>query len=313
MGERHARVYAQLPACTLVGVYDPDLARAAAVAEQYGGSVFSSMDGLLQHVDAISIVAPTVTHAAIATRALDGGLHMLIEKPMTASLAEAIALTQRVSAAPGSVVMVGHIERFNPVIRELRRHLLGAKVRRVRVRRVAPFDNRCLDTDVVYDLMIHDIDLVQHLFGSQLASLDARGSSIVTTSIDQAIVDITLHGGPKVTMIASRAAEKRVREIEVVLDGAYVIADLLERTISVTSSADHSGRCVTESRPVPSVEPLRAELQHFLSCIAGREQPAVDAQAGLRALEWAAEIESLISRHGAVTTAVDVQTGVAAS
>ncbi|MGH9174853.1 MAG: Gfo/Idh/MocA family oxidoreductase, partial [Vicinamibacterales bacterium] len=160
MGERHARIYSDLEGCELVGVYDPDLERATAVAQRHGGTAFQLLEHLFAEVDAVSIVSPTSTHAAVAHRALDFGRHILIEKPMTATVGEARLLAERVRRSE-QIVVVGHIERFNPVVQKLRSVIANDRPRRVRLRRIAPFDNRCLDSDVISDLMIHDIDLVQ--------------------------------------------------------------------------------------------------------------------------------------------------------
>jgi predicted dehydrogenase len=299
MGERHARVYSRIPGCSLVGVYDPDMVRAAAVVEQHGGQAYRSLESLIGDVDAVSVVSPTMTHAAVATCGLDNGLHVLIEKPMTASVVEGETLAARARSA-GSVVMVGHIERFNPVIIELQRMLQRQRVRRVRVRRIGPFPERSLDTDVISDVMIHDIDLIQHLFGTSICTIAARGDIVVTDRIDRAVADIELDGGPFVTLVASRVADRRVREIEVVLESATITADLLTSTITITSSRDGSGRCTTTSQPVPPAEPLLAELRHFLNCIRKHEQPAVDATAGLRAIVWAEHIRAAITEATAV-------------
>jgi predicted dehydrogenase len=302
MGERHARTYSKLNGCLLAGVYDPDLARAAVVTEQYGGTIFRSMEGLVQAVDAVSIVSPTVTHAATAIYALERGLHVLIEKPMTASVDEGRALAQR-ARTTHSVALVGHIERFNPVIHELSRLIRGKRVRRARMQRMSPFPQRSLDTDVISDVMIHDIDLVQYLFGTRIRSIVARGDAVLTDRIDRAVADLELDGGPTVTLVASRVADLRTREVEVVLDSATITADLLGGSITVTSAADVSGKCVTETRAARRVEPLQLELRHFLNCIREREKPLIDADAGLRAVEWAEQIVVAISEATSLSTA----------
>jgi predicted dehydrogenase len=307
MGAHHTRLYSELPGCELVGIYDPDIGRATDVTERFGGTVFRQMTELLEAVDAVSIVSPTTTHAAVAHRALDFGLHLLVEKPMTATVAEASCLVERANNGD-RVLLVGHVERFNPTVLELQRIIAGKRVRRVALRRIAPFNNRCLDTDVVSDLMIHDIDLVRSLFGSHIRSIAAQGEAVCTEHTDQALVELSLTDGPQVSLIASRVGELHTREIDVTMEGSCVLADLLHRTITTTSATPEEGRSLTGQYSVPPAEPLRLELQHFLDCIANRETPRIDADAGLRAIEWVERIEGLI-RHRNATQLAEVQVG----
>lgn len=296
MGAHHARIYSELPGCELVGLFDPDMNRATELVKRSGGTAYRQLNDLLAEVDAISIVSPTSTHAAVAHRALEFNLHMLVEKPMTASVNEARQLAHQARNSQ-RVVLVGHVERFNPAVRELRQIIAGHRVRRVTLRRVAPFNNRCLDTDVISDLMIHDIDLVQSLFGTEIDHMEARGTAVRTEHIDQAVVELSLRGGPIVSLIASRVGDIHEREINVVLEGACILADLLHRTLSVTSAPAPDGRSVTEQHNVPPAEPLRLELQHFLNCIRGIETPLITHDDGLRAIEWVDRIGSLINQR----------------
>lgn len=308
MGERHARVYSQLPRATLIGVYDPDGARAALVCEQHGGRPFASLDELCAAVDALSIVSPTTTHADVALHALDRGLHLLIEKPLCATVAESQHLIERAAHRPDSVILVGHIERFNPVVAELRRALRGRHIHAATLRRMAPADSRCLDTDVVHDLMIHDIDLALDLFGDAVNTVDSVGSTVHSGGIDQAVAQLGMDDGAMVTMIASRAAERKVRAIEVRTDDAWIAADLLARTIAITplSILDEHGvawplseeaNARAQHISAPAAEPLRLELDHFLKCARGREKPVVDIIGGFRALVYAEAISQLIERR----------------
>jgi predicted dehydrogenase len=292
MGTRHARIYSELPDCRLTGIFDPDLDGAARVVDQFGGDVYHNLDDLLEAVDAVSIVSPTTTHAAVAHRVMDAGRHLLVEKPMTATLSEARYLTERARLSD-LILLVGHVERFNPVVAELRRVLAGQPIHHATLRRIAPFNDRCLDTNVISDLMIHDIDLVRSLFGTEIETISADGEAVRTAQIDQAHVELTLDTGLHVSLIASRVGEVPTRDIAVDIDGAIVVADLLQRTISITSDE----RSMVKQFTVPAAEPLRLELQHFLNCIRGHATPLIDAAAGCSALEWADRIDSLIQQR----------------
>jgi predicted dehydrogenase len=310
MGERHARIYSQLPDAEFVGVFDANTHRAAAVVEQYGGHAFTDLDAFFTSIDAVSIAAPTHAHADLAIAALDRGRHVLIEKPICGSVDDARELIERAAESPEIVVMVGHIERFNPAVGELRRHLSGRRALSATMRRMSQWDVRCLDTDVVHDLMIHDIDLLIDLFGDRVQLVDAVGSSIRSDAIDHAIAQFTLERGPTITLIASRVAERKARSIEVRTADAWICADLIGQTLSksylsvldangIAWPLEHETYGGSEFFPVPQAEPLRLELQHFLNCVRGTERPVVDAVGGFRALAYAASITEIIERKNA--------------
>lgn len=303
MGARHAQIYAQLPEAQLMGVFDLDRARAASVTEQFGGQPFATMGELFSAVDAVSIVSPTSTHEDIALLALDHGVHVLVEKPMTATYAGARRLAERVPQAD-KIVQVGHVERFNPVVQELRRQITGRRVITATMRRLSPFDRRSLDSTVIQDLMIHDIDLMLDFFGDRLECLYATGGMRRTRKIDYASAHFTATSGPQITLIASRIAASRHREIEVVTEDAHIVADLLGHTITIaryapshlhsdgtTESRRHTS---TEELVVPVGESLRSELLHFLTCIREQHQPLVDATTGMQIVACAATIEALV-------------------
>lgn len=308
MGERHVRTYSSQPGWLMAGVFDPDVNRAGSVAQSHGTKIFSTMAALCDEVDALTIASPTSTHAAIAREALSNGKHVLIEKPLAGDIADARMLTDLADSSVGQVVMVGHVERFNPVVDELRRVIGKRPVRSATFRRMSPFDGRCLDTDVVHDLMIHDIDLSISMFGHDVQGFEACGFAIHSTAIDEASARVRIAGTTDVTMIASRVADERVRDITVVLDGDLVTADLLNHTVITTRSRDMS---IVEERYVPRQHTLPSELQHFLRCIREHERPLVDARAGLRAMEWAAAILAKIAGNAPVVRSVSSLTAVA--
>lgn len=310
MGERHARVFSQLPATDLIGIFDPDQSRAAAVAEQYGGRAFADLATFLDSLDAVSIAAPTRFHADLALSALDRGLHVLIEKPICGTVADARRVIERATEAPEQVVMVGHIERFNPAVGELRRQMVGRKAISATLRRMSQWDDRCLDTDVVHDLMIHDIDLLVDLFGDRVQLADAVGSSMRSGNIDHAIAQFTLEGGPTITLIASRVAERKARSIEIRTADAWICTDLINQTLSksylsvldangIAWPLEHETYGGSEFFPVPRAEPLRSELQHFIDCVRTGRRPLVDAVGGFRALAYASAISDIVNEKNA--------------
>lgn len=293
MGERHARVFASLSDAHLVGIFDPDRARAAEVATRHGGTVFACLDDLLRQVDAVSIASLTSTHADVALQALDANVHLLIEKPLAASLADAKRIVDMARSRPHLTVMVGHIERFNPATATLCAALHGQTIQSITSRRTSPSDTRSLDTDVIHDLMIHDIDLVLDLMGDDVASVDAEGSIIYSGFIDSAVAQFEMDSGLRATMIASRAARRKAREIVVTTDRGKFIADLLGKSVTFHP---HRSQLSVERYPVPDEEPLAIELRHFVVSVAAGDTPLVDAVAGHRAMIYAASISSLIKR-----------------
>ncbi|HVQ30011.1 MAG TPA: Gfo/Idh/MocA family oxidoreductase, partial [Vicinamibacteria bacterium] len=200
LGQHHARVYAALEGVRLAGVYDVDAARAGEVAERHGSRAYAHLRELLPEVDAVSVAVPTVDHLRVARAALDAGKDVLVEKPMATTLAEAdemIALAE----ARGAVLQVGHIERFNPAVEVLRR---VPKPRFVEVHRLGSFSPRSLDIDVVLDLMIHDLDLVLSLDGTEAVQVDAVGVPVLTPRVDIANARLRFASGLIANLTASR-------------------------------------------------------------------------------------------------------------
>ncbi len=298
MGERHARVFSEIPNSRLVGVFDLDANRAVEVARRYGGVAFHVVEDLFRSVDAVSIASPTSSHADLCLHALSYERHLLIEKPMAGSLAESHQIVSHAKSHPASLVMVGHIERFNPTVIELRRLLKDRTINSMTMRRMSPFDNRALDTDVIHDLMIHDIDLLLDLLGDDIEAIDAVGTPVVSTLVDQAMVQMTMASGAHVDLIASRVANRKVRMIEVHTDEGRIIADLLGKSIEIRS-ASGTARGIAGSASyidMPSTEPLRLEMTHFIDCILSNEAVSPNVFDGHRSMIYANCIQSLITR-----------------
>jgi predicted dehydrogenase len=277
----------------LAGVYDVDTARAGEVAARHGSRAYAHLRELLPEVDAVSVAVPTVDHLRVARAALDAGKDVLVEKPMATTLAEAdemIALAEARSA----VLQVGHIERFNPAVEVLRR---VPKPRFVEVHRLGSFSPRSLDIDVVLDLMIHDLDLVLSLDGTEAVQVDAVGVPVLTSRVDIANARLRFASGLIANLTASRVSQDRVRKFRIFAPRTYVSADLATREAQVY----HLGEPREDGRPeiqleqsqaadVPESEPLRRQLESFVQAVRQRTAPVVSGRDGRRALALALEI-----------------------
>jgi predicted dehydrogenase len=287
LGRHHARVWAGLPGARLVGIHDSDAARAAEVAERHGCRPFADVDSLLAEVDAVSVAVPTVDHHAMSRRALELGKDVLVEKPMTATLAEADDLVA-LADARGAVLQVGHIERFNPATEVLLSAGRGARF--VEVHRLGSFSARSLDVDVVLDLMIHDLDIVLALDGSEPIAIEAVGVPVLTQRVDIANARLRFASGLIANLTASRVSVEKVRKFRVFAPRTYVSVDFTAREAQVYRlEQDEAGRprIASEKQGAPEEEPLRRQVQAFAQAVRDRSRPAVPGSDGRRALALA--------------------------
>lgn len=308
MGRNHCRVFSALRHAKLAGVVDVNFETAQQVARQYETVAFDSIDALLAHVDAVSIATPTASHFPLAVQCLQQGLHLFIEKPMAATLAEAEALTQ-LAATHQRVVQVGHIERFNPTFSELKHVIEGMTIAAVNFRRLSPYAGSNTDVDVIFDLMIHDLDLIMDLIPCPPSAIHAVGLQAFSHDIDHATVQFIYPAGPLLTLEVSRLTEHKVRSIEVTALEAYVEGDLLNKTIALHRRmtgeylpqnhhrVKYRQESVIERIHVPMVEPLLLELEHFVTCIMETRAPLVTAADGLQAIRLATQIRDIIRPH----------------
>lgn len=304
MGECHARVYSELRDTRLIGVYDVDTGRAIEIVRKYGGNVFSSLHDLYRSVDAVTIASPTTEHAPAALQAINHGLHILIENPLAATLEDAQAIVDCANRHRNQIVMVGHIERFNPTVAALKVQLTDLPIVSITMRRMRLFGDRALDTDVVHELMTHDIDLALNLLGDAVETIDAIGSPVRTSLVDQAMAQLTMRDGAEVHLIASRVANRTVRSIEVRTPVSRIVADLFHMTLDVREESgcrDAGGHRVHQVN-VPSADPLQVELQHFVDCICERAELSSGVAAGYQALAYANSINALIGRTASVVS-----------
>jgi predicted dehydrogenase len=287
LGRHHARVWAALPGARLVGVHDTDAGRAEGAAAEHGARAFGDVDSLLAEVDAVSVAVPTADHHAVARRALDQGRDVLLEKPMTATLAEADDLIA-LAASRGAVLQVGHIERFNPATGALLSCGRGARF--VEVHRLGSFSPRSLDVDVVLDLMIHDLDIVLELDGSAPVQIEAVGVPVLTPRVDIANARLRFASGLIANLTASRVSVEKVRKFRVFAPRTYVSADFTARLAQVYRlEADEGGRprIGSQTQGAPDQEPLRLQLAAFARAVRDRSRPEVPGEEGRRALALA--------------------------
>jgi len=290
LGRHHARVWDDTPGARLVGVHDSDGGRAAEVAARHGCRVFPDAASLLEAVDAVSVAVPTVDHHAVSRLALERGLDVLVEKPITATLAEADDLVA-LAAAGGRVLQAGHIERFNPATAVLLEAGKGARF--VEVHRLGSFSARSLDVDVVLDLMIHDLDIVLALDGSEPVQIEAVGVPVLTPRVDIANARLRFASGLIANLTASRVSVEKVRKFRVFAPRTYVSVDFTAREAQVYRlEPDEAGRprIANERRAAPEREPLRGQIEAFLTAVRDRSTPVVSGQDGRRALALASAI-----------------------
>ena len=297
LGQHHARVYESLPEARLVGVYDVDHARAAEVAARHSCRAFAHLRDLLAAADAVSVAVPTVDHHRVARAVLDEGRHALVEKPMTSTLAEADDLI-RAAAARGVVLQVGHIERFNPAVDVLRATV--SRPRFIEVHRLGEFSPRSLDIDVVLDLMIHDLDILLSLDGSEVSRVDAVGVPVLTPKVDIANARVRFASGLIANLTASRVSAEKVRKFRVFSPRTYISVDFTAREARVYRLLESpAGPGIDVQRTAaPDEEPLRRQLAGFVRAVREGSSPPVSGADGRRALALALAILAAMSDQG---------------
>ncbi|MCG3127922.1 MAG: Myo-inositol 2-dehydrogenase [Phycisphaerae bacterium] len=317
MGAHHVRVYGQLPGVRLAAVIDTNVERARALAEPLGAAFAAHWSPELATIAAASVAVPTIHHLAIARPLIERGIACLIEKPLAPSPAEAdeiAALARRHEA----IVQVGHTERFNPVVRAVER--LNIRPRFIETHRISPFRFRSADIGVVFDLMIHDIDIVLHLLREQVSHADAVGVNVLGPHEDIANARVRFAGGAVANLTASRLALKTERKLRAFSETAYVSLDYQKKmgiAITLEQNADilrlarernledlsqlatlDFGKLVhVEPLAIDDRDPLRAELEAFVECVRTRHRPPVSADDGAAAVRLAAMIVGSLAQH----------------
>jgi predicted dehydrogenase len=314
MGRNHARIYAELDGCELVGVVDKDLDRARQVAGQHGGQAVSRFADLASSVDAASVAVPTVYHAEVAIPLLERGIAVLVEKPLAP---DAVSARQLVEAARkhGCLLQVGHSERFNPVVQAMLRMQVAPRF--IETHRISPFTFRSADIGVVFDMMIHDIDIVLHLVRQRECTIDAVGVAVLGPYEDVANARIRFADQAVANLTASRLALKTERKIRVFCPSAYLSMDYQKKSgvaikladnldlirmakernfedLSQMQALDFGSMLKVEPLAVDDVEPLRAEIGSFLESVRTGHGGGVSAEEGYAAVELAERITTAV-------------------
>ncbi len=317
MGRHHARLYQEMPQSQLVAVVDLNKDRAAEIAGKHGATALTSIDELPKDVRAVTVAVPTIHHRTIAEKLLRRGMAVLVEKPIADTVADAEAM-MNCAKETGSILTVGHTERFNPVVRAIQR--LDIRPKYIESQRISPFRFRSADIGVVSDMMIHDIDIILHLVRSKPVQVDAVGVNVLAKHEDVANARVVFENGAVANLVASRLALKTDRRLRVFSETAYLSLDYQRKNgIVVTRDANLDvlslakdkkledlaqmadldfGQLVNvEPLIVDDVEPLRAELEAFLDSVATGKPPAVSAEDGVDAVRLAGQIVSAITSH----------------
>jgi predicted dehydrogenase len=297
-GRHHARAFRDLPGAKLAGVFDTRSDRAEALAAELGCRAFPTLDDALGAVKAVSVVIPTTVHAKVVHRCFDAGVDVLVEKPISRTVAEARELVER-SEREARIFQIGHLERFNPGVVAAKKVTHGPMF--FEVHRLGVFSSRSLDVDVVFDLMIHDLDLLLWMVESPVSDVRAVGLPVLSDKVDIANARVEFENGAVANLTASRASTERIRKFRYFQPSEYISIDFARRDALVIS--------VDRSKPAPEIgfrkletqpaDPLRAELAAFLESVQTRRAPPVGGREGMAALALAEMVMNCIEVHAA--------------
>jgi predicted dehydrogenase len=299
LGRFHALIYSRLPGVELVGVADTRAEIAQQVATEAGCAAYVDGKDLLGQVDADSVVVPTTAHLAVARPFLEHGVHVLLEKPIATTAAEGRAIVQ-LARRSGAVLQVGHLERYNGGVMALAARI--AEPRFIEAHRMSGFVARATDVDVISDLMIHDIDIILSLVRSDIVSIAAVGTPVLTGHIDIANARLEFANGAVANVIASRVSRDKSRRIRIFQERCYLSLDFIEQHLDVVYPHDRPGEewpeIVSERVTIEPVKPLDAEIADFITCVRERREPLVSGEVGVEALEVALAVkERILSRR----------------
>jgi len=297
-GQSHGRHLKEVEGAELVGLYDARAERCRQVATELGVRAFRGLQEALDSVRAVSVVIPTTDHAAVALEAFDRGVDVLLEKPITRTVEEADDLIQR-AQAQGRILQVGHVERFNPGVvaaKAVTRNPLFFEIHRLGV-----FSARSLDVDVVFDLMIHDLDLILWMVDAPVSDVRAVGLPVLSDKVDIANARVEFENGTVANLTASRASTEKVRKFRYFQPHEYISIDFSRRdalmiNVDRSDSNPQMGFRKLETKPA---EPLRAELEAFVDCVRTRRAPLVGGREGRDALVLAERVMTCIEQHAA--------------
>jgi predicted dehydrogenase len=303
LGKLHVKMFKQISECEVTGIYDSNNQTASDVAMEFNTKAFDSLDNLLDEIQAASIAVSTTAHHEIAKRCMEKGVHIFVEKPITASITEAEELVQ-ISSDKKLNLQVGHIERFNPAIISLEKYILEPLF--IQTDRLAQFNPRGTDVAVVLDLMIHDIDIILSLIKSEVKNIDANGVAVVSNNLDIANARIEFENGAVANVTASRISQKKMRKMRIFQKDAYISLDFITgvsevyRLLPIDQNPDPTTmsfgeigigemkkRLIYEQPEIKDVNALKYELELFVKSIIYKSHPVVSGMDGLRALKVA--------------------------
>lgn len=298
-GRFHAKHYAQNKNAELVAVVDTNAEVANAVAGEYGCAALYDHRALIGRIDAASIVVPTSQHFAIASELQEAGIDTLVEKPLADTIASAEALMHTAERSD-LILQVGHIERFSSCFRAL-----AGKVHNplyFESNRISPWKERNLDADVIFDLMIHDIDIIVGLAGSNVVDVSAVGTRLFSDKVDLANARLIFASGCVANITASRVSHKVERSLRVFQPGSYLVCDFVSHRIFTYTTKGEPGKkgldaIASKVIEVPREDSLANEIEEFLSCVRNRTRPTVDGRAGVEAVRIAEQVNDSIQRH----------------
>lgn len=295
LGNFHVQKYLALDGVELTAIVETDPQRRAEIEHKYGVRGYADYRDILATVDLVSIVVPPDRHFEVAYACIDAGIHVLVEKPVTETVAEAETLI-RLAAQRQRLFQVGHLERFNPAVIELRERVTAPRY--ISAQRFAPFKARGTEVNVVLDLMIHDIDIVLSLVASELVAVSSSGRSVVTGDIDIAHARLAFANGCIAELAASRADSDQVRAMTIRETNSYISVDYMHHTLLVgeidaEGNTDEHKELSFETHKLTGTDVLMAEIRSFVGAVADGLRPQVTGEDGKRALEVAVEI----SRH----------------
>jgi predicted dehydrogenase len=294
LGQHHARIYSEIETAELTAVADSDKGRAEEIAARYGARAFTDYRDMLGEVQAVSVATPTSAHIGIAMECLRAGIDVLVEKPITVSVAEADALVEEAERL-GRILQVGHLERFNPAVMELEG--LVDQPEFLESERVSPFSGRSTDVDVTLDLMIHDIDIITSLMSpSPIKDIRVMGARVLTDKIDLAKAWLEFENGVDALITASRIASDTRRLLTLYQRESFVVLDYRHKKI--LKHVRTPGGMSAVPVEVQDREPLKEEIADFLDCVSSRKRPRVSGVEGREALRVAMQISDMIREAG---------------
>src|SRR5205814_5618486 len=290
IGSNHARLYAEIPSAEFTAVYDVDGITNRTIARKFGATPAKSLDEFISMVDAASVATPTNTHYEVARSLLARGKHLLVEKPITDNTAHAAELAE-LAARNGLILQVGHIERFNPVLGALEKHLTHPRF--IEAHRLSPYPERSTDIGVVLDLMIHDLEVILHFVRSPLWSIDAVGVPVLSRDEDIANARLRFENGCIANVTSSRISPERMRKIRVFQEDAYLSLDYQNQSGEIYRRS--GGRITRDKVEIEREEPLKRQLMSFIDCASTGREPRVSGFQATAALKLAVEITKRIA------------------